>query len=626
MPAILDNFTFLLKIITYRIFSLLSVCLLSIHAHAFQTVGIGADNPSAAAATTASTATNEKSDSILLKWLNVEDENKLSSEENLLKSTANTKIKNWVKKRQEEGYFGASIDSVQQNDKFWAVYFYKGNAYKGLYINTDSLAEDLLRSIKNVKSKNQFYTIEQWEQMNQLLLRHAQNNGYPFAETTLKNVQIDEDRINASLDYNPNQPVKIDSVILRGKAKISRRYMENYLNLKRGDLYNEQRIAATSEKLKALSFVKVNRDPAVEFYNSGARVYLFMNKRNASKFDFLLGLLPSTETGPNARRFQITGEALLSLQNVFGEGERLHFEYNSYPQQSRNLDLEVLYPYLPVVPFGVETKYNLFISDTTFINRNFRFGLHYALTGNNYIKVFFDQKRSGILTVDTSAVIQTKMLPENLDWTQNAYGISAYLENLDYAINPTRGNSLKMEWSLGNRTINLNSRIINLDDPEDPSFNYESLYDTIDLKTLKSELKATLQRFWPIGNQSTILTQVDLAYLWAPEIFDSELYRIGGYKILRGFDEQSVRTINYQKLSLEYRYLIGRNSYFLVFGDWARTASAQNEIDFPLGFGGGLNFETNAGVFGLYYALGRRNNNPIDLRSGKIHFGYASYF
>jgi hypothetical protein len=45
-----------------------------------------------------------------------------------------------------------------------------------------------------------------------------------------------------------------------------------------------------------------------------------------------------------------------------------------------------------------------------------------------------------------------------------------------------------------------------------------------------------------------------------------------------------------------------------------------------LGFGAGLTFETKAGIFGLSYAVGKQNSNPLDFRSSKIHFGYVNIF
>ncbi|MCB0664133.1 MAG: hypothetical protein KDC24_15415, partial [Saprospiraceae bacterium] len=69
--------------------------------------------------------------------------------------------------------------------------------------------------------------------------------------------------------------------------------------------------------------------------------------------------------------------------------------------------------------------------------------------------------------------------------------------------------------------------------------------------------------------------------------------------------------------------------YLFTFFDAAITqnkTSEKNDTDYPIGFGAGLTFETRAGIFGLSYALGRQQGNPIDFRSGKIHFGYVSLF
>jgi hypothetical protein len=46
--------------------------------------------------------------------------------------------------------------------------------------------------------------------------------------------------------------------------------------------------------------------------------------------------------------------------------------------------------------------------------------------------------------------------------------------------------------------------------------------------------------------------------------FRNELFQIGGNRLLRGFDEESQFVSQYLVPSVEYRYLIGQNSYSLV--------------------------------------------------------------
>jgi hypothetical protein len=66
-----------------------------------------------------------------------------------------------------------------------------------------------------------------------------------------------------------------------------------------------------------------------------------------------------------------------------------------------------------------------------------------------------------------------------------------------------------------------------------------------------------------------------------------------------------------------------------VFGDIAYTQNNVNNTNtnsLPIGTGIGLTLETKAGVFGLSYAIGKLPQNPFNLRSAKIHFGYVNYF
>jgi hemolysin activation/secretion protein len=107
------------------------------------------------------------------------------------------------------------------------------------------------------------------------------------------------------------------------------------------------------------------------------------------------------------------------------------------------------------------------------------------------------------------------------------------------------------------------------------------------------------------------------------------LFQIGGYKLLRGFDEESIYASQYAVTTAEYRYLIGRNSFLFTFVDfgWARnTASSANSSHTYFGTGLGMALETKAGIFNISYAVGKRNDLNFDLRQSKIHFGYVNFF
>src|SRR5690606_25384173 len=133
----------------------------------------------------------------------------------------------------------------------------------------------------------------------------------------------------------------------------------------------------------------------------------------------------------------------------------------------------------------------------------------------------------------------------------------------------------------------------------------------------------------PLGNRSTFLVRARGAYLLNENMFRNEIYRIGGLKTLRGFNEQSIFASAYVVGTAEYRFILEENSNVFVFFDQAIYEDRTDEktlSDTPFGFGAGINFETNAGIFSLTYALGKQLENPVEIRSGKIHFGFISFF
>ena len=108
------------------------------------------------------------------------------------------------------------------------------------------------------------------------------------------------------------------------------------------------------------------------------------------------------------------------------------------------------------------------------------------------------------------------------------------------------------------------------------------------------------------------------------------MFQVGGYKLLRGFDEESIYATQYAVFTTEYRYLIGLNSYLFTFTDlgWAKNKyQAVNINNRFTGAGLGILFETKAGLLNLSFAVGKRNDVKFNLReASKIHFGYINYF
>jgi hemolysin activation/secretion protein len=229
--------------------------------------------------------------------------------------------------------------------------------------------------------------------------------------------------------------------------------------------------------------------------------------------------------------------------------------------------------------------------------------------------------------VDTNLVKATKKLPPNIDVTAINIGLDYEWNKTDYRLNPRTGNEIKLTGLVGIKNVKKNNEILAL---KDPSFNYESLYDSVKTRSYQFRVKVSAAHYFPVGKQATVKTALNGGLYISPNIFRNELFQIGGYKILRGFSEESIYATQYAVLTAEYRYRLALNSFMFGFVDGGWVKNKHQEVNVNnnfIGAGLGLAFETRFGLLNISYAAGKRNDVKLNLReASKIHFGYVNYF
>jgi hypothetical protein len=242
--------------------------------------------------------------------------------------------------------------------------------------------------------------------------------------------------------------------------------------------------------------------------------------------------------------------------------------------------------------------------------------------------LFLQRRQSIVSDINEAYIIQTKTLPQEADVSSSNLGIGYEFSNTDYRFNPRRGNEIIFSGTAGTKRIKKNSQILDLKDPSDPDFDFEDLYDTVKLKAYQFRITTTAAHFVPLGSQSTIKLGLSAGIYQSANYFRNELFQIGGYKLMRGFDEESQFVSQYAIGTVEYRYRIGLNSFFFAFtdGGFGKHLLEAEKNHSYLGAGLGLSLETKAGVINLAGALGRRDDIPFNFRQFKVHIGFASYF
>ncbi|MGY6561176.1 MAG: BamA/TamA family outer membrane protein [Luteibaculaceae bacterium] len=509
----------------------------------------------------------------------------------------------------QNGHFAASIDSITNtNDSLITAYIFPGKAYQWISLKSGNIPEGVL-SMSGFREKlyqNKPFGITQFERLSENIVSFYENNGYPFAAVSLDSININDNEISASLNLTKNTFYKIDSVIVKGEEVVAERFLLNYLNITLGMPYSEQVVRNIERRLQELPFLRQVRPFEVFFSQSETKIYLYLERQQASNFNGVVGFLPNEEG-----EVTITGDLTLRLQNALKKGEIIGLAWRRLQTETQELNLEFNYPFLFNSPLGTDFDFRLFRADSTFIELDTRLGVRYIFKQNDFFRIFYRNQNSTLLRN------QINVLDGTADFTTQTFGIGFQKEKLDYRFNPTRGHFVHGSAGFGNKRINRNPRI-------DESF-YEDLEMNSDQYTL--ELRANL--FLPLFARATIRFGFQGAHIENNQIFLNEMHRIGGVFSLRGADEQSIFASTFAIGTAEFRYLLEKNSYFMLFFDQAYYENRNRTAPFsdtPLGFGTGISFETNAGIFSIVYALGRQFDNPIDLRAGKIHFGFSSLF
>jgi outer membrane protein assembly factor BamA len=529
-----------------------------------------------------------------------------------------------------KGFTSASIDSVQFDTTSAFLRLYIGERFTWSKIRTRRADAELLESAgwdsKKLSGKPATPDYFQTEELQ--LLNYMENNGYPFAKISLDSVAIKNGAISAVLNIEKGPLYKIDSIRIVGTAKISVEFMERYLGIPKGSIYRKDRLLMISRRIMELPFVQEERPWSVNMLGTGSILNLYLKPKKSSQIDVLVGLLPNNDQ-LGSGKLLVTGQATVVLRNPFGNGESLGLDWQQLQQQSPRLIINFQEPYLFHSPYGVNLAFSLYKKDSSYINTDGILGIQFNSSMNKKGSIFIETTGCTVLTIDTAQIIATRQLPEVADVSSLNLGISYDFNNTNYRFNAIRGNELYFIGSAGTKRLKKNSEITKLKDENDPSFDYSTLYDTVKTSAYQFRLNIAGAHYFQLSRASTIRFAVNAAWYQSPKIFRNELYQIGGYRLLRGFDEESILASEYTVGSLEYRYLIGMNSFLFSFidGGWAKNDVPGYAINnLYLGIGLGLAFETKAGIFNMSYAIGKQDSNPFEFRQAKIHLGYVNFF
>ncbi len=457
--------------------------------------------------------------------------------------------------------------------------------YPNQYLNRKQLLNEFRFSVTN----NYFeVTPEELSTTLKTITSLFEKQGNSFTRAVLKNIAIKNDTIVADLYIKKSHSRKIDKVIINGYTDFPKAYLKHHLKLKTNTLFTKDKLDQISNTINTLSFVTETKPPEVLFTNDSTIVYLYLKKKVSNKFDGLIGFTSKE----NGKGLLFNGYLDLSLNNIFNTGENFSLIWKNNGKERQLFDISLSLPYLFNSKFSPNARLNIYKQDSSFINTSIKFELPYKINYRNSLGLtLLSENSTNLLTINSNTINDFKNLFYGLNYNYQVFNT--------HPLFPKKFNFYS-EALTGRRKS------------EDTISNQSKFY----LKT---------HFLWSLNRKHHVFLQNQSALLNSKELFNNELFRIGGSNSIRGFDEESLLASKYSLSTIEYRFTPNNTSYIYTITDLGFTDnSSQTSKLYALGLG--YAFTSKLGFVNLSYAIGGFSDTPLTFDNSRFHIKIVSLF
>ena len=480
-------------------------------------------------------------------------------------------------------YFTKVVD-VQQNERQNRILFDKGENYNQaeVYFN-EGIVKDLSFPqklfTKNLDSLR--YSINQY----------YSNQGFTFSRVKTKYLGLVNSLPKVEISVETNERRNVDAILVKGYEKVPRQFIKNLEKEYLGKAYDSEKLIRLNQRLQNHQFVRLEKPPQTLFTKDSTQVYLFLQKKKSNTFDGIIGF------GNNeSEKFSFNGTLNLGFKNMFNGFEDVSLFWQRNPDRGQTFDLKASIPYLFQSNIGMEMQLNVFRQDSTFANVKIHPGIFYHMSSKQRIGLRGNFEISSVLD---------EMYTSARDFSRSGIGLWYEFQQ------PT-----DIELFLYDTKIRVEGDFL------------KTTYDD-DLSSVSMfQYFASAEKNFRLRGNHFLNIKAESAMLNSPaDLSVNELYRIGGWNSLRGFNEKSLLANFYAYAGAEYRYLVNQQAFFDVFAQYGTLQNASITIDpkfYSLGFG--FNFFLPIGLMSFQISNGTQVGEQFRFKDTKIHWGIVSRF
>ena len=484
------------------------------------------------------------------------------------------------------GYFLSRIDSILQEGEKYIAYLNLDKKVDSVFLKYNAINKQILQKY-NFKKNYIKIPINQLEEILNEITTFQELKGNAFSKIKLKKLRISNNILYAEINLISFKKRTIDKIIFKGYENFPKSFIKNYLNVNSKTTFNKKKLIEISKFSKGLDFVSETKSPETLFTKDSTFIYVYLKKIKGSSFDGLINFT-SQENG----KLQFKGYLDLKLKNTLNKGEQLNLLWNNFGNEKQEFSISVQTPYIFNSKLTPEFTFSIYKQDSTFLNTNLNANLKYQIKDNTNLFATFNSEDSQN---------NTEAISNNISTYKN------YFIGFGYEYKITKNDVFK------NDTFFLN---IN------PSFGKRK---TINNASQQIKISTTLTYLLALNRKNNIYFRNKTGLLNSTNYFENELFRIGGNKSIRGFNEQSIFVKNYLLQNIEFRYQTSKSSYLYTITDLAlitTTVSKEKLYSFGLGY----LFNTNNSQVNISTAVGTNTKNTIDFKNTQFFVNWVNFF
>jgi hypothetical protein len=413
--------------------------------------------------------------------------------------------------------------------------------------------------------------------------------GFSLATLRLVDFKKVGNKLFALLQIDTNKKRVLDEIVINGYEKFPLGHKRNMQRLYNKKTFNRSNLNKIFKDFNNFRFVNQTRYPEILFSEDSTKVYVYLEKAKANRFDGYIGFA-NKEDG----NLDFTGYLDLSLTNILNAGEafNLYWKGDDNDQVTFNASIEI--PYIFKSPLGIKAHLNIFKQDSTFQNTKTAIDLGYYFTYNKKLFLGYQSTESSDIQNTNNAFIsdfESSFLTSTFE----------YRKYIDDALFPEQ-TRLLLKTGLGQRISKLET---NQQSFFELNFSHNLYLNKSNIVNIKS------QNF----------------YLSSQSYISNELFRFGGIQSIRGFNENSLQATILTSLLTEYRFILSPGLYLHSVLDYGfyedATTKSKNNL---LGLGFGFGIRSKNGLLNLIYANGSTKNQAIKLTNSVVQVTFLTEF